>query len=98
MEKQMFIISYDITSNKLRRKIAKELENYGIRVQYSVFECNLDKTRYKEIYSKLLRLMDGVEEGSIRCYEICQNCQKRVNVIGIEKPSQKHRREEVIVI
>ena len=35
----MYIVSYDITSNKLRRKIAKELENYGVRVQYSVFEC-----------------------------------------------------------
>lgn len=96
--KRMYIISYDITSNKIRRKIAKELENYGVRVQYSVFECDLDKARYKEIYAKLLRLMDGVEEGSIRCYEICQNCQKRIRVIGVEKPLNKYRGEKVIVI
>lgn len=94
----MYLISYDITSNKLRRKIAKELENYGIRVQYSVFECSLDKTRYREIYSKLIRLMDGVEEGSIRIYEICQNCEKRTRVIGTELNNGKYKRDEVIIL
>ena len=94
----MYLISYDITSNKLRRKIAKELENYGIRVQYSVFECSLDKTRYREIYSKLIRLMDGVEKGIIRIYEICQNCEKRTRVIGTELKNGKYKRDEVIIL
>lgn len=67
-------------------------------MQCSVFECNLDKARYKEIYAKLFHLMDGVEEGSIRCCGICQNCQKRIHVIGVEKPPNKYRREKVIVI
>ena len=57
-------------------------------MQCSVFECNLDKARYKEIYAKLFHLMDG----------ICQNCQKRIHVIGVEKPLNKYRREKVIVI
>ena len=42
--------------------------------------------------------MNGVEEGSIRCYGICQNCQKKIHVIGIEKPLNKYRREIAIVI
>ncbi len=28
--KRMYIIIYDITINKIRRKTAKELENYGV--------------------------------------------------------------------
>ena len=73
----MYIVSYDITSNKLRRKIAKELENYGVRVQYSVFECNLDSSRFNEMYRKLVQLMKGVEEGNIR-FTICvPNAQKK---------------------
>ena len=56
----MYIVSYDITSNKLRRKIAKELENYGIRVQYSVFECDLDVSRFNEMYKDIIRLMENV--------------------------------------
>lgn len=94
----MYIISYDITSNKLRRKIAKELENYGIRVQYSVFECNIDKTRLKEVYTKMVHLMDGVEEGSIRCYELCKNCEQKVHIIGIDNQKEKYARDDVIVL
>lgn len=94
----MYIISYDITSNILRRRIAKELENYGVRVQYSVFECDLTKSRYKELYAKLIHLMDGCEEGSIRFYDICEKCQKRTRVIGVEKKKGKYIRGDVIVL
>lgn len=48
--------------------------------------------------AKLFHLMNGVEEGSICCYGICQNCQKKIHVIGIEKPLNKYRREIAIVI
>ena len=94
----MYIISYDITSNKIRRRIAKELENYGIRVQYSVFECNLDKARLKEVYTKMVHLMEGVEEGSIRVYELCQNCELKTCVIGTDNRNEKYMRDEGIVL
>ena len=35
------VVAYDIAYNKRRNKIAKCLEGYGIRVNYSVFECVL---------------------------------------------------------
>ena len=94
----MYIISYDITSNMIRRRIAKELENYGIRVQYSVFECNVDKARLKEVYTKMVHLMEGVEEGSIRVYELCQNCERKTYVIGTDNRNEKYMRDEVIVL
>ena len=48
-----YIISYDITVNRIRNKIAEELKNYGRRVQYSVFECELTDRRFRELYAKL---------------------------------------------
>ena len=33
----MYLVVYDIQSDKLRTKFAKFLERYGIRMQYSVF-------------------------------------------------------------
>ncbi len=93
-----YIVSYDISSNKLRRKIAKELENYGIRVQYSVFECDLDSERYQEMYQKLIRLTNEIKDGSIRFYEVCSECRKRTHVIGIEKANGKYKRDEVIIL
>ena len=40
-----FIICYDITDDSLRAKIVKILEDYGERIQYSVFEFNLTKEK-----------------------------------------------------
>ena len=34
----MILISYDISNDKKRAKFAKYLEQYGHRIQYSVFE------------------------------------------------------------
>lgn len=55
----MYVISYDITSDRLRNKIAKELENYGRRVQYSVFECRITAKQFEKLYQKLIILMEG---------------------------------------
>ena len=35
------MIAYDISEDRIRYRVAKILENYGTRVQYSVFECKL---------------------------------------------------------
>ena len=91
----MYVISYDISSDRVRRKIAKELENYGKRVQYSVFECDISKKKYKELYSKLLKLMLKEEEGGIRIYDICASCSKKLVTIG---ESEIKEDEEVIII
>ena len=55
----MYIVSYDIASDRLRNRIARTLEGYGRRVQYSVFECELSEKRYKELYEKLLKLTEA---------------------------------------
>ena len=70
----MYLVCYDITSDRVRNQIVKTLEGYGRRVQYSVFECDLDEKRYKELYGKLLRIMQGVEaqNGNICFYYICK--------------------------
>jgi CRISPR-associated endonuclease Cas2 len=51
------IVSYDITSNKLRRKVEKELKNYGIRLQYSVFSCRISTVELQNLRSGLLDLL-----------------------------------------
>ena len=48
-----YLVSYDITSDKRRRKVVKILEGYGFRVQYSVFECELSSKQFKELSKRL---------------------------------------------
>lgn len=39
-EKEMIIISYDISNDKLRTQFSKYLSRFGHRLQYSVFEID----------------------------------------------------------
>lgn len=79
----MYLISYDISLDSVRNKVAKELENYGKRVQYSVFECNISEGKYLELYEKLISHMSKTEEGNIRIYKLCGKCQQMIQTIGI---------------
>ena len=93
----MYVVSYDITSDRRRNKIAKALEGYGTRIQYSVFECRLTEKKYKEMYRKLMQLMTDEEDGSIRIYSICGNCEGKIRTIG-EIPSQPERSAEHVIV
>ncbi|HOK77309.1 MAG TPA: CRISPR-associated endonuclease Cas2, partial [Verrucomicrobiota bacterium] len=42
------LVAYDISDHKRLANIAKVCENYGVRVQYSVFECYLDEAEFSE--------------------------------------------------
>lgn len=94
----MYVVSYDIASDRLRNKIAKTLEGYGIRIQYSVFECRLNDKKYRELYRKLMELMEGTEEGSIRFYSVCGNCEGRIHTIGQITLQSEQLTEKVIVV
>ena len=94
----MYVVSYDITSDRRRNKIAKTLEGYGIRIQYSVFECRLTEKKYKEMYRKLMQLMTDEEDGSIRIYSVCGNCEGKIRTIGEISGLPEQSAEHVIVI
>ncbi len=86
---RIYLVSYDISDNKCRTKIAKTMEGFGKRVQYSVFECtHLPPKQYERMVKKLTELMEGQEEGSIRIYYICGSCQAKRFIIG-EEPQDK---------
>ena len=43
--RRRYLVSYDIANPKRLRRVAKLLESFGTRLQYSVFECPLDDMR-----------------------------------------------------
>lgn len=94
----MYLISYDISENKLRTKVAKKLEDYGRRVQYSVFECRLDKKRFKRLYGELAELTAEMDGGSIRIYSLDKAAEESLTIIGDSEYSGLKPEEEVIFI
>ena len=86
----MVLVSYDVavTSDggpKRLRRVAKECQNYGQRVQFSVFECVVDPAQWTELKYKLEKTIDP-EQDSLRYYYLGANYQRRVEHIGA-KPS-----------
>ena len=76
-----YVITYDIPENRPRTKLANLLEDYGKRVQYSVFEIWLTATQMRELYRKIDALL-AEEPGQVRFYRLCADCQKTVDIIG----------------
>lgn len=74
------VISYDISDDATRTKVANILLDYGTRVQYSVFEMLVDENRLDELVE---RLKDFPEcSDSIRIYHICEGCLKKAIILG----------------
>lgn len=48
-----YLVTYDICDPKRLRRVAKVLEGFGTRLQYSVFECPLDRLRFERMKSAL---------------------------------------------
>ena len=93
-----YVISYDIESDRTRRKLAKLLEGYGVRIQYSVFECNLTDKRFQKLYTEIFQLTSGKSDGSVRFYSICKNCEDKIVTIGKPLNELKMLQSEVIII
>ena len=74
-------ISYDISDDKRRNSVSKLLESYGTRVQYSVFEFNLNADQLAELMQELETVIDA-DQDSIRCYSLCSACQKNIIRLG----------------
>jgi len=74
-------ISYDVSDDRRRQKVAKVLLGFGERVQYSVFECHLTPSRLSELKDRLRGLID-TQHDSVRLYRLCSRCVSRVEVLG----------------
>lgn len=85
----LILVTYDVSiaseggANRLRR-VAKICEQYGIRVQNSVFECVVDSTQKKKLEIELMKVIDQ-EVDSIRIYQLGNNYRNKVKHIGAKE-------------
>ena len=84
----LVLITYDVNtetvSGKKRfRKVAKQCENYGRRVQNSVFECILDQAQSVVLKQSLIDIIDENVD-SLRFYYLGNKYQTKVEHVGVE--------------
>ena len=81
----MILISYDISDNKKRTKFAKYLEQYGHRIQYSVFEIDnsprILNNIMKDIENKFMKKFD--QSDSVYVFNLSSSC--KVQKFGYAK-------------
>jgi CRISPR-associated protein Cas2 len=77
-----WIVAYDIPDDRRRRKLADTLEDFGDRVQYSVFEVIM---RGDDLSTLLQRIAAVIleDEDAVRLYPLCESCSEKVRVLGV---------------
>lgn len=85
----LVLITYDVstTTKEGRRRlqrVAKKCQDYGQRVQNSVFECVLDSTQLKMLKLQLTEMIDP-QTDSLRFYNLGDKYKSRVDHVGAKQ-------------
>lgn len=85
----LILITYDVSTvtsagQKRLRKVAKICQNYGQRVQNSVFECIVDAAQFAALKIELSRVIDKAQD-SLRFYQLGKNYKNKVEHVGTKE-------------
>ena len=84
------LVSYDVSTvsragRRRLRQVAKACKSYGVRVQYSVFECSVGDREWTILRTKLLDIVN-TEEDSLRFYFVCEDDVRKTEHHGVHVP------------
>ena len=82
----LILVTYDVSltdagGQKRLRRVAKVCQNYGVRVQNSVFECQMDVTKCRQVKHILEDIIDK-DVDSLRFYYLGDKYKNKVEHIG----------------
>ncbi|QDH19684.1 CRISPR-associated endonuclease Cas2 [Saccharibacillus brassicae] len=85
----LVLITYDVQTTspdgaKRLRSISKICQNYGQRVQNSVFECLVDPLQFKQMKTQLEAVMNP-QTDSLRYYMLGANWKRKVEHVGAKQ-------------
>jgi len=87
----LVLVTYDVQTGEAGgaarlRRVAKACRDFGQRVQYSVFEIEVDSAQWTLLRARLEKIIDP-ERDSLRYYYLGSNWHRRIEHIGA-KPAQ----------
>ncbi|NMB46250.1 MAG: CRISPR-associated endonuclease Cas2 [Firmicutes bacterium] len=89
MSRRDILVTYDVNTEtqegrRRLRKIAQICENYGQRVQYSVFECSVTPVQLEQLEHEVVSAMDK-DEDSIRLYVLSGGREAALRAYGRDR-------------
>ncbi|WP_213455088.1 CRISPR-associated endonuclease Cas2 [Rhizomonospora bruguierae] len=87
-----YLIAYDISDDVRRTKVAKKLESYGDRVQYSVFVVDARPAKILRLRTQLIDLIDQGTDSVLFCNlgTLRDNQRRPLDVIGRSRTITDH--------
>lgn len=80
--RRLWVVAYDIADDRTRLTVQRRLAARGERVQWSVYECWLDRDAQRVLRKELAELTDAKED-SVRWYPLCTPCRERSVYLGV---------------
>jgi len=77
----IYMLCYDVSDPKRLRKVARLLENFGIRVQKSFFQCEMNEKKLKMIEKQMLSVIN-IKKDYFYIYPLCEICSKKALTDG----------------
>lgn len=72
----IYMICYDITDPKRLRKTAQILENSGLRVQKSFFQCDIDEKKKDLLVKQVVKVLN-LKKDYFYVYPLCEDCSQK---------------------
>ncbi len=72
----IYMICYDITDPKRLRKTAQILENSGLRVQKSFFQCDIDEKKKDLLVKQVVKVLN-LKKDYFYIYPLCEDCSQK---------------------
>ena len=96
----LVLVTYDVSvvsagGQRRLRNIAKTCLDYGVRVQNSVFECEVDPAHFVALKARLMEIYDP-EEDSLRFYFLGKKGRQKVEHVGAKQVADPLR--DVIIL
>ena len=79
----LMVVAYDIRDPRRLRRVARCCEDFGGRVQFSVFEVRLNADQFDNFWEKLQTRIDP-DEDCLVAYRICNECSRKVREAGAQ--------------
>ena len=89
MQERHYVIAFDVSNDRRRRKLTKILLNYSYRVQFSVFEMHLKDSSVKDKMEKEIAAIVSPDEDSVIIYEFGSDAWNKKTTIGSVKNERK---------
>ena len=92
-KKTFCVVAYDIKEDRKRARVSKILEKYGIRVNFSVFECMFTDIQLLQVQEKIKKILDKRSD-TVIYYPICVNCYTKV----IYQPAHRQTSRTIAIV